>query len=56
MVVAMCQCTRHCKCKPRAFKWEQQIEMAECWKHMEAKLTAARVVDLTRCLSYEHLW
>ena len=30
--------------------------MPECWKHMVAKLTAARVVDLTCCLSYEQLW
>ena len=30
--------------------------MREFWKHMVAKLRAPGVVDLTYCLSYEHLW
>ena len=30
--------------------------MAECWKYMVPKLTAARVVDLSCCLSNEQFW
>ena len=29
---------------------------AECWKHMVRKLTAAGVVALSCCLSYEQFW
>ena len=30
--------------------------MAECWKYMVPKLTAAGVVALSSCLSYEEFW
>ena len=58
MCVIVCRCSGHCKCKAPTpkFHWKQQAEMPECWKYVVAKLTAARVVDLSLCVSYEQLW
>ena len=58
MCVTVRRCNGHCKCKAPTLKFQckQQAEMPECWKYMVAKLTGARVVDLSCCLSYEQLW
>ena len=58
MCATVCRCSARCKCKAPTpkFQWMQQAEMPECWKYMVAKLTAAGVVDLSCCLSYEQFW
>ena len=53
---AMCATVCGCKAPTPKFQWMQQAEMPECWKYMVAKLTAAGVVDLSCCLSYEQFW
>ena len=47
-----------CKCKAPTpkFQWMRQAEIADCWKYMAPKLTAAGVVALSCCLSYEEFW
>ena len=54
-------CVRRCadaagdaSAKPLHLMW--QAEMAERWKYMVPKLTAAWVVDLSCCLYYEQFW
>ena len=57
-------CVRRCadaagdtwKATAPKFQWMRQAEMAECWKYMVPKLTAAGVVDLSCCLPYEQFW
>ena len=58
MCETVCPCSGRCKCKAPSpkFQWTRQAKMAECWKYMVPKLTAAGVVDLSCCLSYEHVW
>ena len=58
MCETVCRCSGRCKCKAPApkFQWMRQAEMAEYWKYMVPKLTAAGVVDLSCCLSYEQFW
>ena len=58
MCETVCRCIGRCKCKAPApkFQWLRQPEMVECWKYMVPKLTAAGVVDLSCCLSYEQFW
>ena len=58
MCGTVCRCSRRCKCKAPAPKFQlmRQVEMAKCWKYMVPKLTATGVVDLSCCLSYEQPW
>ena len=58
MCETVCRCSGRCKCKAPApkFKWMRQAEMAECWKYMVPKLTAAGLVALSCCLSYKQFW
>ena len=58
MCETVCRCSGRCKCKAPApkFQWMRQAEMPECWKYMVPKLTAAGVVALSCCLSYEQFW
>ena len=58
MCETVCRCSGRCKCKAPApkFQWMRQAEMAECWKYMVPKVTAAGVVALSCCLSYEQFW
>ena len=58
MCVQVCRCSRNCKCKAPTpkFEWMQQAVMPKYWKYMVAMLTAAGVVDLLCCLSYEQIW
>ena len=55
MCETVCRCSGRCKCKAPAPKFQsmRQAEMPECWKYMVPKLTAAGVVALSCCLSYE---
>ena len=57
MCVTVCRCSGQYKSKAptRKFQQMQHTEMPDCWKYMVAKLTAARVVDLHCCLSYEQI-
>ena len=58
MCETVCRCSGRCKGKAPApkFQWMRQAEMPECWKYMVPKLTAAGVVALSCCLSYEQFW
>ena len=58
MCEPVCRCSGRCNRKAPAPKlqWMRQAELAECWKYMVSKLTAAGVVYLSCCLSYEQFW
>ena len=58
MCETVCRCNGRCKCKALApkFQWMRQAEMPECGKYTVPNLTAAGVVALSCCLSYEQFW